>query len=299
VKSSRGISPLISAFVLLSIVGLAGGLFYEVLAQHAALSSSYDFQIVDAHIATFLYGSEVRFAVKNVGSVDIENAVILLYCEDNMPAYDANAGKVISGTVVQTVDDEGAQIGIGLFFNRPEAGQIITSQGTKTITRLSFALRATGNPSGQITFLVRRYDTDEIVQSKVLGDASQLTGSFTWYEVAFDQSVPINYPFKIGVRYEGQPSVFVKISSQNVAPEQWLYHDEEYPQKDANYRMTFENCDYGYVYISLGEIDRGQTRSASYAIPQGYFLPGKRYAAKVIAFGRGGEARRLAEIAVR
>lgn len=65
------------------------------------------------------------------------------------------------------------------------AGQRL-SVDARTITKISFKLKKTGSPTGDVTFRIYDVAEDSIVATKVLGNASSLTTSPVWYEATLD-----------------------------------------------------------------------------------------------------------------
>lgn len=105
-----------------------------------------------------------------------------------------------------------------LFIRQPErskAGQRLTIPNRK-VTKLGFWLKKSLNPTGNITFAIRRVSDDSVIVSKVLGDASILTTSPVYYEVTFDSPVTINEEVRILCEWPySQTDNYPQIAYQN------------------------------------------------------------------------------------
>ncbi len=78
-------------------------------------------------------------------------------------------------------------------------GQRLTISA-RSVEKLRFWLKiAVGSPVGDIKFNIYAVDDDELLASKVLFDASSLTGTFVEYEVTFNSPVVINEEVRIVV----------------------------------------------------------------------------------------------------
>lgn len=117
------------------------------------------------------------------------------------------------------------------------------------ISDLSFLIRKQGNPTGNVTFTIRRETDDAILASKVLGDASILQGTDTWETATFDSSIVVDEEVRILCEFEsGDASNHVVLRLQTpstVASEYaswwsgvaWGNASEAY---DAAYKFTYE-----------------------------------------------------------
>ena len=62
----------------------------------------------------------------------------------------------------------------------------------REITKLGFWLNKAGAPTGNVTFEIRRISPDEIINSKVWGDAGALSVDIIYREVTFDTPLTID-----------------------------------------------------------------------------------------------------------
>jgi len=87
----------------------------------------------------------------------------------------------------------------------------VTKRGQKLpilngfVDSLSFVLSKVGSPSGDVTFTIRDLD-DNILGSKVWGDASSLQAAATLEEAVFASSIPVNEWVRISAEYSGGDS---------------------------------------------------------------------------------------------
>lgn len=81
-------------------------------------------------------------------------------------------------------------------------GQKLTISN-RTVKKLGFWLKKYGNPTGDITFEIRKVSDDSLINSKVWGDAGDLTITDTYEEVEFDTPQTINEEVRILVYSPG------------------------------------------------------------------------------------------------
>lgn len=130
------------------------------------------------------------------------------------------------------------------------AGQRLTI-ANRTITKLSFPLSKVSSPTGDVTFTIRKI-ADNILASKVWGNAADLTTSIVWYEVTFNTPVTINEEVRILVEFSGGDNGnYVRYSFQSTdvkADETITYYGSSY----------VDNSDYDGAYIyTYGVVKKG------------------------------------------
>lgn len=83
-------------------------------------------------------------------------------------------------------------------------GQRLTIPG-RLVTEMGYQVCRVGNPTGNVTISMRDAETDEVIVSKVWGDASELPESWTggYRKVALDTPLRINQEVRICVEYYG------------------------------------------------------------------------------------------------
>lgn len=120
----------------------------------------------------------------------------------------------------------------------------------RTVISLSFLLRKSGSPTGDVTFTIRAVSDDHIIASKVWGDASGLKGGVgqTWEQVTFDTPTLINEEVRILVEYSGgNSSNYVRFRIQNTD----VKANEictQYPYNKSSY-TAYPTYDSAYKYI--------------------------------------------------
>jgi len=137
----------------------------------------------------------------------------------------------------------------------------------KTVTKLSFCLKKTGNPSGDVTFKIFDMVEEAVVASKVLGNATSLTTSPVWYEVTFDTPVALDREitwdgsgyvggYLIYVQHVGGTPgncINVRFNSYNVKANEWgvIYSPTQAPG-DSGTEYESADCVYRYKYTFAG-----------------------------------------------
>ncbi len=103
-------------------------------------------------------------------------------------------GEPVATELTEKQEDYNAVAGISyinLDNTLDAAGQRLSI--SRTVTKLSFMLKKTGNPAGDITFVVRQVEAPQaILLTKVWGNANTLDGVGTWREATFDASAAID-----------------------------------------------------------------------------------------------------------
>jgi hypothetical protein len=130
-------------------------------------------------------------------------------------------------------------------------GQRITING-RTVKTLSFWLKKTGSPTGNITFYIRDADDLTVYNSKVLANASTLTTSYVKYTVTFTTPVEITAPCYIYPEYtDGDISnyISVKSSATDVYANSW---SALLPAAGAWTENTTTDCVFSYTYSYAG-----------------------------------------------
>jgi len=123
----------------------------------------------------------------------------------------------------------------------------------RMITGLSFWLFKNASPTGDITFTIRSVATDEILNSKVWGDASTLPVGVSYLDavketVTFDTPILINEEVRILVEFSGVSFINVVAQSTDVkADELKTYYDVGYTDSSG------VDCAYEYEYHLTGE----------------------------------------------
>lgn len=117
----------------------------------------------------------------------------------------------------------------------------------RTVSKLSFLLRKSGAPTGDVTFTIRKWSDKSLIASKLWGDASALTLVATWYEVTLDTPVAVNETAIIMVEFSGGTSTnYVRIREQS--------SDVKAGENDSRYsggaweNNTGTDCAYIYTY---------------------------------------------------
>jgi len=150
----------------------------------------------------------------------------------------------------QTVQDSREDMRNG-FYHR--LGQKLTIS-SRLVSDLSFMLAKagfTGNPTGDITFTIRKVSDDSLVASKVWGDAADLAGTtLAWYTATFDSPVFVNEEVRISAEFSGGDTLNVvrwgRAVSDLKADEQYTRYGPETSNVwqdrtgDATYKYTYE-----------------------------------------------------------
>ncbi len=131
----------------------------------------------------------------------------------------------------------------------------------RSVETLSFWVAiASGSPVGDIKFSIYAVDDDELLLSKVLFDASSLTGSLVKYTVTFNNAVVINEEVRIAVVKDTDLSdgTLINIAFQNSdvkASEQRSHLSDgswiDNASADLTYSYTFTQQDVGPNMTSL------------------------------------------------
>ena len=126
----------------------------------------------------------------------------------------------------------------------------------RTVNKLSFKLKKTGSPSGNVTFKVYDMTNDVESGSKVLSNASALTTSPVWYEVTFDTPLALDGDYLIYAEFvDGDSSNYVQVqcSLAEAKLDEWavLYTSTQAPG-DPDTEWDSYDCVYRYKYNFAG-----------------------------------------------
>ncbi|GAI90944.1 unnamed protein product, partial [marine sediment metagenome] len=107
---------------------------------------------------------------------------------------------------------------------RVRAGQLLTITD-RTVTKLAFLLAKYGDPSGNVTFEIRKASDDSLICSKLWGDASSLTvyDDYEWCGVTFDSPVYINEQVRICVHFAGIGRIYCRRGYLAKSGENFVY----------------------------------------------------------------------------
>lgn len=138
----------------------------------------------------------------------------------------------------------------------------------RTVTKISFVLKKTGSPTGDVSFKVYDVDGSAVLATKVLADASTLTTSPVWYEVTLTTPLSLdsditkdadgNYVggYLFYVEYvDGDSSNYVQVrySSIAVKSNQWqVQYSSTQSPGDARTENHNADCAYRYKYTGAG-----------------------------------------------
>ncbi|MBA7585225.1 hypothetical protein ES708_27196 [subsurface metagenome] len=126
------------------------------------------------------------------------------------------------------------------------AGQRFWHPPNRKIATLAFIISKLGSPTGDITFTIREYPSDIVLNSKVWGDASDLPATYPpveWQEVEFDAPILIDVSVEMIVEFSGgdaSSQVATTFQNTNVKPdEEYVYEGGGDPTSDAAYRYKY------------------------------------------------------------
>jgi len=146
-------------------------------------------------------------------------------------------------TEEQLVNNAGFNL-FGSLFTR--VGQRLTVPN-RTIIRLAFILAKFGSPVGDITFTIRKVSDDpHIINSKIWGDAGDLTIFDYWYEVEFDTPATINEEVRMQAEFSGGDNmnyIMVRYQNTDVKADEMLTRYLSSP-----YDVETQDCTYIYTY---------------------------------------------------
>ncbi len=125
-------------------------------------------------------------------------------------------------------------------------GQKLTIPNRK-VTKLALLLKKVQNPSGNLTFTIRRVSDDSLIYSKLWGQCQDLPATPQWIEVAFDDPEVINEEVRILFEYYcsyGNDQVAFRRQSTSVKENELIswYRDATWYQNeswDAAYRYKY------------------------------------------------------------
>ena len=140
------------------------------------------------------------------------------------------------------------------------AAQVLTISD-REVTKLSFYIKRIGAAAGAVTFTIRKVSDDNVINSKVWGDASALPTDYAWQEATFDTPLTINEEVRICVEFYGGSSgnevQFMGATSDVKGGEyfQWFTNGSVW--------VTPAAWDFGYIY-TYGEAATGiENKSAN------------------------------------
>ncbi|GAI66374.1 unnamed protein product, partial [marine sediment metagenome] len=114
------------------------------------------------------------------------------------------------------------------------------------ITKLGFWLSKYYSPTGDVTFTVRKVSDDEVILTKVWGNASALTTEATYKEVTFTTPVLVNEEVRLCVEFSGggiMATVKVEDNSGDVkaCENEWRYISEwtDWVPRDLKYKVSW------------------------------------------------------------
>lgn len=128
------------------------------------------------------------------------------------------------------------------------AGQRITTRG-KYLNALGFYLYKYNNPTGDVTFTVRRVSDDALLASVVLGDASALASypNLTYYEVTLPLLVALTEDVRILVEFSGGDAsneIRIGLNSADIRTDGcFTYYDTAYTDDSSS------DCAYKMIYM--------------------------------------------------
>jgi hypothetical protein len=129
------------------------------------------------------------------------------------------------------------------------AGQRLTLD--KTITKVSFRLKKTGSPTGNITFKIDDLEGNNLA-SKVLGDASTIAALGGWYEVTFDVAVAINEEVDMYCVHSGDASNYISVAYNSSAVKAGEYFID-FDDTESVFNVYSDlACAYRYKYSYAG-----------------------------------------------
>ena len=155
-------------------------------------------------------------------------------------------------TEEQTTQDTHEDMRNG-FYHR--LGQKLTIS-SRLVSDLSFMLAKagyTGNPTGDITFTIRKVSDDSLLGSKVWGDAADLAGTtLAWYTATLDSPVFVNEEVRISAEYSGGDTLNVvrwgRAGSDVKAGEQYTRYG---PETGNVWQDRTGDATYKYTYTAL------------------------------------------------
>lgn len=120
----------------------------------------------------------------------------------------------------------------------------------RTITKLAFRIYRYNSPTGDVSFTIRKIPDDEIILSKVWGNAGDLPADPDWKEVTFDSPATIDEEVRISCEFSGGDAsnrVVVRHQNSDVKADELFSH---YHEPGATwYDREWDNA-YIYTYIA-------------------------------------------------
>jgi len=148
-----------------------------------------------------------------------------------------------------TVSQNTADSWLALDDTKDAAGQRLMLD--KTITKVSFRLKKTGSPTGNITFKIDDLEGNNLA-SKVLGDASTIAALGGWYEVTFDVAVAINEEVDMYCVHSGDASNYISVAYNSSAVKAGEYFID-FDDTESVFNVYSDlACAYRYKYSYAG-----------------------------------------------
>ena len=126
---------------------------------------------------------------------------------------------------------------------------------SQTVTKLSFKLKRTGSPTGDVYFNIYDAGDYSTLVSKVLSDASLISTSVTWYEVIFNSPVVLDQDVWIACVNTGGSSgnyISVEYSTVDVKNYEWIVRIEPTGTPSAAWETSDQDLIYRYKYTFTG-----------------------------------------------
>jgi len=132
---------------------------------------------------------------------------------------------------------------------KTRAGQRLTIPN-RQVNKLGFWLHKTLNPTGPITFDIRKASDDSLISSKGIGDAADLTGAPIYYEAEFADPQTIDEEVRILCAFSGGDSANrIEISLQTTDVKANEYFFSYTPPTYTDYETM--DCAYRYKYYEV------------------------------------------------
>ena len=137
-----------------------------------------------------------------------------------------------------------AQVGLDASDKTRSGQKLVISN--RTIVEIAFPLRKYNNPTGDITFGVRKVSDGSLIGSQVWGDAVSLTDTPTWYELGLFTPLYVNEEVYLFVEFNGGDSgniIGAGVSSTDVKANErrvWFI--------SPTWTQTSDDAAYKYVY---------------------------------------------------
>lgn len=145
--------------------------------------------------------------------------------------------------------------------SKTRVGQKLTISN-RTVTSLTFRLFRLVAPTGDVTFTIRKVSNDDIIASKVWGDAGDLSPVPQDAEVTFDTPTLVNEEVRISCEFSGgdvDNCIVINFQNTDVKADEGLsYYDGSWTDEDGN--GNDYDCRYSYQYaITLIKLENTDT----------------------------------------